>query len=114
MEEASTDFRVGSAALGERGNRFAVFGCGNSLYAPNYNTTAKRAHGVCVCVCVCVCALESVRMSPPYHCVSGHLSALGAKPVAPLGLGDEDSGKLTEQFKEWSSKASSLNPGELP
>ncbi len=41
LEEASTDFRVGSSALGERGVRFAVYGCGNSLYTGNFNTVAK-------------------------------------------------------------------------
>ncbi len=41
LEEASTDFRVGTTALSERETRFAVFGCGNSLYDENFNTVAK-------------------------------------------------------------------------
>lgn len=35
LEESSKDFRVGAEAL--KGLRFAVFGCGNSLYTDNFN-----------------------------------------------------------------------------
>lgn len=35
LEESSTDFRVGAEAL--KSTRFAVFGCGNSLYGDNFN-----------------------------------------------------------------------------
>ena len=40
LEEASTDFRVGAAALNKL--QFAAWGCGNSLYAANFNAVARR------------------------------------------------------------------------
>ena len=35
LEESSRDFRVGAEAL--KNLRYAVFGCGNSLYGTNFN-----------------------------------------------------------------------------
>ena len=49
LEECSSDFRVGSAALSHLLG-YAVFGCGNSLYKE-----------VCVCMCI-VCAHVYVRV----------------------------------------------------
>jgi sulfite reductase alpha subunit-like flavoprotein len=40
LEEASTDFRVGAAVLNKL--QFAAWGCGNSLYAANFNAVARR------------------------------------------------------------------------
>ncbi|GAX81924.1 hypothetical protein CEUSTIGMA_g9352.t1 [Chlamydomonas eustigma] len=78
LEDAAHDFRVGSSALLERKIRYAVFGCGNSLYGDNFNAVAKR--------------------------VDSQLSTLGGVSVTDVGLGDEDTGKLTLQFQEWSNK----------
>ncbi|BDA41096.1 S-adenosyl-L-methionine-dependent tRNA 4-demethylwyosine synthase [Coccomyxa sp. Obi] len=74
LEESSTDFRVGAQAL--KDTSFAVFGCGNSLYEANFNKVAKT--------------------------VDAQLGALGGQRLVPLGQGDEDSGKLEEQFEAWS------------
>ena len=41
LEESSKDFRVGAEAL--KGLRYAVFGCGNSLYAGNFNKASSHA-----------------------------------------------------------------------
>ena len=41
LEESSKDFRVGAEALKDL--RYAVFGCGNSLYADNFNKACYRA-----------------------------------------------------------------------
>lgn len=72
LEEAAHDFRVGKTAL--EGLRYSVFGCGNSLYETNFNTVAKK--------------------------VAEHLGRdLGAKLLTPVELGDEDSGRLLDQFK---------------
>ena len=52
LEEASTDFRVGSSVLRERNLRFSIFGCGNSLYGENFNAAAKLTHSqVCALLC---------------------------------------------------------------
>ncbi|CAL8466621.1 g6157 [Coccomyxa elongata] len=74
LEESSTDFRVGAQAL--KDTRFAVFGCGNSLYESNFNKVAKTA--------------------------DAQLGALGGQRLVPLGQGDEDSGNMEEQFEAWS------------
>lgn len=76
LEEAASDFRVGSEAL--KHTRFAVFGCGNSVYGDNFNVVAKA--------------------------VDQQLAALGGSRLAAVGLGDEDAGSLEEQFAAWSSK----------
>lgn len=41
LEESSKDFRVGAEALKDL--RYAVFGCGNSLYADNFNKASHDA-----------------------------------------------------------------------
>ncbi len=40
LEDAASDFRLGSGALTHL--RYAVWGCGNSLYEANFNAVAKR------------------------------------------------------------------------
>jgi sulfite reductase alpha subunit-like flavoprotein len=76
LKEAASDFRVGSEAL--KHTRFAVFGCGNSVYGANFNVVAKA--------------------------VDEQLAALGGSRLAAVGLGDEDAGSMEEQFSAWSSK----------
>ena len=44
LEESSKDFRVGAEAL--KGLRYAVFGCGNSLYNDNFNKASVH-HLLC-------------------------------------------------------------------
>ena len=41
LEESSKDFRVGAEALKEL--KYAVFGCGNSLYTDNFNKASHHA-----------------------------------------------------------------------
>lgn len=74
LEEASTDFRVGAAALNKL--QFAAWGCGNSLYAANFNAVARR--------------------------VERQLLDLGARRFSALGLGDEDADML-QQFQRWAA-----------
>lgn len=40
LEDAASDFRLGSGALTHL--RYAVWGCGNALYEDNFNAVAKR------------------------------------------------------------------------
>ena len=46
--------------------------------------------------------------------VHAHLSSLGASSLVPLGLGDEDGGRMTEQFKAWSSSVVNALSGGDP
>eukprot|EP00803_Ostreobium_quekettii_P005584 evm.model.scf_444.1 EVM.evm.TU.scf_444.1 scf_444:9890-17813(-) len=76
LDEAATDFRVGSQALS--GTKFAVFGCGNRQYEENFNTVARR--------------------------VNKQLSMLGGRQILECELGDEDSGYMDGQFEHWANK----------
>ncbi|KXZ49085.1 hypothetical protein GPECTOR_23g18 [Gonium pectorale] len=73
LEDAASDFRLGSAALSHL--RVAVWGAGNSLYEQHFNAVARR--------------------------VDTQLRALGASSELPLGLGDEDAGDMRAQFATW-------------
>ncbi|DBA96026.1 hypothetical protein WJX77_003968 [Trebouxia sp. C0004] len=73
LDESSTDFRVGAQPFSSLS--FAVFGCGNSLYTDHFNTVGKT--------------------------VDRQLSAMGGQKLAAFGCGDEDSGKMQEQFQSW-------------
>ncbi|KAL3153770.1 hypothetical protein ABBQ32_013358 [Trebouxia sp. C0010 RCD-2024] len=73
LEESSTDFRVGSGSLTNLS--FAVFGCGNSLYSDHFNTVGRT--------------------------VDCQLAAMSGQRLASFGCGDEESGKLQEQFQSW-------------
>lgn len=113
LEEASTDFRVGSAALNKL--RFGVWGCGNSLYGPHFNAVARRVErqlldlgarravalgewargrlrtgghacsGVFPCVSVCVGARTCARV---HVCVCADHGAAGrpTRPLSPVCL----------------------------
>ena len=37
------------------------------------------------------------------HTVDGQLGALGGQRLLPCGQGDEDNGKMEQQFQDWSS-----------
>ncbi|GLC41738.1 hypothetical protein PLESTB_000682600 [Pleodorina starrii] len=78
LEDAASDFRLGSGALSHL--RFAVWGCGNSLYERNFNAVARR--------------------------VDRQLRELGARRFRPLGLGDEDAAgrDLLQQFGPWAEE----------
>ena len=52
LEESSKDFRIGAEALKDL--RYAVFGCGNSLYGTNFNkasTVQPTSQSSCGAVC---------------------------------------------------------------
>ena len=52
LEESSKDFRVGAEAL--KGLRYAVFGCGNSLYGTHFNKASPvqpASQSSCGAVC---------------------------------------------------------------
>jgi len=78
LEECSSDFRVGKAALSHLYG-FAVFGCGNSLYKELGNFNA--------------CALR----------LDAALSGLGAPRLGRVAMGDEDNGSMDTAFKAWTS-----------
>ncbi|XP_054710868.1 S-adenosyl-L-methionine-dependent tRNA 4-demethylwyosine synthase TYW1-like [Uloborus diversus] len=75
IEDASCDFRVSSTLF--RGLKFAVFGCGSSLYEDNFNKASVNLHVA--------------------------LSRLGGSPILPLMKADENSssGGLEESFDFW-------------
>lgn len=73
LDESATDFRVGAGMLQDM--RYAVFGCGNQLYGDNFNTVGKA--------------------------VDARISAMGARQLLPVGLGNEDSNDMEAQFDEW-------------
>lgn len=86
LEDMSTDHRVPKSYLEgtfvvkcayPKDIRFAVFGCGNSLYGKNFN---KFARDIDEC-----------------------MTARSAKRVVPTGMGDYDSGEMEEQFKKWNN-----------
>ncbi|VDI56049.1 tRNA wybutosine-synthesizing protein 1 [Mytilus galloprovincialis] len=78
LEESSTDFRIPKALLKEL--HYAVFGLGNSLYTENYNAVGKK--------------------------VDRFFRELSAKPILPVGLGDENvaeslKGGMEKDFTAW-------------
>lgn len=75
MAEAVDDFRVGKGFFNQ--TRFAVFGCGNSLYEENYNRVAKL--------------------------LDRNMENLGGIRMMRLGKGDEDKGTMHADFSKWSA-----------
>ncbi|KAG2501511.1 hypothetical protein HYH03_000018 [Edaphochlamys debaryana] len=73
LEDASSDFRLGAAALNHV--RFAVYGAGNSLYGAQYNAVARR--------------------------LEVQLLDMGARRAQSLGLGDEDTGDMAAHCAAW-------------
>eukprot|EP00898_Chlorokybus_atmophyticus_P004407 jgi/Chlat1/4968/Chrsp32S04948 len=73
LEESATDFRVGSGLL--QGTTFACFGLGSRAYQLHYNTVARS--------------------------IDKWLSKLGAKRLLRMGEGDEDGGRMDEEFQDW-------------
>jgi sulfite reductase alpha subunit-like flavoprotein len=69
LADLANDFRVPRNFLSTI--RFAVFGCGHSSYGTQFNAFART--------------------------VDTQMRALGARRVHPVGLGDQDSGRLSEQ-----------------
>lgn len=65
LEESSKDFRVGAEALKEL--EYAVFGCGNSLYADNFN---QASH------------LSKIKFSTSFHFTGQH----SPEVLKPSGL----------------------------
>ena len=74
LEESAHDFRCGADFL--KNLAFAVFGCGNSLYGPNFNKCSRD--------------------------LTKNLKLMGAKEIAELFEGDEDKGSLDAQLNDWS------------
>jgi tRNA wybutosine-synthesizing protein 1 len=73
LEESAHDFRCGADFL--KNLTFSVFGCGNSLYGPNFNK----------------CSIDLTK----------NLKLMGAKEIADLFQGDEDKGSLDLQLNDW-------------
>ena len=78
LQDSHSDFRLGSTAL--QATRFAVFGCGNSLYGSNFNRVAR--------------------------CIDDWLHGLGGRRLMPCRLGDEDGHDMTAQFDAWMHQVS--------
>ncbi|XP_057871082.2 S-adenosyl-L-methionine-dependent tRNA 4-demethylwyosine synthase [Cryptomeria japonica] len=76
LDESSKDFRVGAGLLNTC--KFAVFGVGSSAYGSTYNQAARAF----------------------YH----QLKDLGAIEILPLGIGNQDNGKLEKSFEDWSHR----------
>jgi tRNA wybutosine-synthesizing protein 1 len=57
--------------------KYAIFGCGNKLYGRNFNLVART--------------------------LDKHLRTKSGHRLIPLGLGDEDTGALDDQFDTWCS-----------
>lgn len=74
LEDTANDFRVPKSLYGT--TRYAIFGCGNSQYADNFNAVARN--------------------------MDSFFRKLTARHVIPVGMGDEDSTEMDSQFKTWS------------
>lgn len=57
--------------------RFAVFGCGNSLYGQNFNKFARH--------------------------IDEFMTSKSARRIVPTGMGDYDSGEMEEQYQKWTN-----------
>jgi len=57
--------------------KYGIFGCGNKLYGKNFNLVART--------------------------IDSHLKIKSGTRLLPLGLGDEDTGILDQQFNNWCS-----------
>jgi wyosine [tRNA(Phe)-imidazoG37] synthetase (radical SAM superfamily)/flavodoxin len=82
LQEATVDFRVGEEFLASL--RFAVFGCGDSLYDEHFNAAAKRLRAM--------------------------MLRLKASELLPLGLADssvsrDDLGTADTDFRAWCAQA---------
>lgn len=76
LEESCTDFRVGQEMLQQ--THFAVFGCGDSGYAEDFNKVAKRVHA--------------------------YLTRLGGRSLLPCYLGDAAADPWEVQQQAWGAR----------
>jgi len=75
LEDTAADHRVPKSFMS--GVRYAIFGCGNSVYGSNFNKVARQ--------------------------IDEYMGGLSAKRIWPTGMGDYDSGEMDQQFKKWTN-----------